>query len=340
MAPLGGDRLDLLRGMLRIRRLEEQVVHFKHDHADLIPGHVHVYIGQEAAGVGACAPLATADYVFTTHRNHGHVLAKGGDPGRILAEIIGRADGYAHGRGGTFHVAAPEIGVLHTSAIVAGCLPLAAGAAYGAKTLASGAATIVFFGDGAMEEGGFYEALNIAQLWQLPVLFFMENNSVSPSERPGRGSPTSEHSATSLSDIPRAFSVDTTVIDGTDVEAVRAAVGPLVERMRRGEGPFFLESRTTRWPGNYGSHPQLVGGETDLAWAWQPDSAPEGIRAWARESDPVLLYARHLLESDAATRAALLDLDRAIRDEMEAAARFALASPDPAPESALQFAYA
>ncbi|HEX3244872.1 MAG TPA: thiamine pyrophosphate-dependent dehydrogenase E1 component subunit alpha [Chloroflexota bacterium] len=333
-------RVDLLRSMLRIRRLEEHVIHFKHDHSDLIPGHVHVYIGQEAAGVGACALLSPSDYVFTTHRNHGHVLAKGGDPGRILAEIIGRADGYARGRGGTFHVAAPEIGVLHTSAIVAGALPLAAGSAYAAQTLRTGAATIVFFGDGAMEEGGFYEALNIAQLWKLPVVFYMENNSVSPSERPGRGSPTSEHSAASLSDIPRSFSVDTTVIDGTDVEAVYNAVSPLVDRVRKNEGPFFVESRTTRWPGNYGAFPQLLGGDTDIAWSWDADTVPEPVRVWSRESDPVLLYARRLLDEGVLTRESLQELDRAVRDEMTAAAGFALDSPSPEPESAVQFAYA
>jgi pyruvate dehydrogenase E1 component alpha subunit len=333
-------RVDLLRSMLRIRRLEEHVIHFKHDHTDLIPGHVHVYIGQEAAGVGACSLLSASDYVFTTHRNHGHILAKGGDPGRILAEIIGRADGYARGRGGTFHVAAPEIGVLHTSAIVAGALPLAAGAAYASQTLKSGAATIVFFGDGAMEEGGFYEALNIAQLWRLPVVFYMENNSVSPSERPGRGSPTSEHSATSLSDIPRSFTVDTTVIDGTDVEAVHDTLVPLVDRVRNGEGPFFVESRTTRWPGNYGGFPQLLGGDTNIAWSWDPDSAPEPVRAWSANSDPVLRFARRLLDEGALTRDSLQELDRAVCDEMSAAASFALNSPHPAPESAVQFAYA
>jgi acetoin:2,6-dichlorophenolindophenol oxidoreductase subunit alpha len=206
--------------------------------------------------------------------------------------------------------------------------------------LSTGAATIVFFGDGAMEEGGFYEALNIAQLWRLPVVFYMENNSVSASERPGRGSPTSEHSAPSLSDIPRSFSVDTTVIDGTDVEAVNAAVTPLVERVHNGEGPFFVESRTTRWPGNYGAYPQLLGGDTDIAWAWDGDAAPEPVRAWSAESDPVLRSARRLLDDGAVTRESLQELDRAVREEIANAADFALNSPHPTPESAVQFAYA
>src|SRR5579862_2939514 len=195
-APLPNDKaLDLLRTMLRMRRLEEQVLHFAEDHQGLIRGHFHVYIGQEAAGAATCAALRQDDYVYTTHRNHAHVLAKGGDPGRTLAEIIGRADGFCKGRAGTFHVADPTIGVLHTSAIVGGCLPVAAGAAFSAKLRGSGQATVVFFGDGAMEEGVFYETMNISQLWQLPVIFYMENNAVQPGERAGRGSPTSEHSA-------------------------------------------------------------------------------------------------------------------------------------------------
>src|SRR5919198_6379137 len=172
--------VELLGVMLRMRRLEERVIRLAEEHKGLIRGHFHVYIGQEAAGAAACAALRRDDVIFTTHRNHGHVVAKGGDLGRTLAEIIGRLDGYCKGRAGTFHVAAPELGILHTSAVVGGCLPLAAGAAYGAKLQGLDRASVVFFGDGAMEEGAFYEALNLARLWDLPVIFFMENNAVQP----------------------------------------------------------------------------------------------------------------------------------------------------------------
>ena len=325
--------------MLRMRRLEEQVIRFAEDPA-LIRAHYHVYVGQEAAGAGACAALHRDDHVFTTHRNHAHVLAKGGDPGRILAEIIGRSDGYSGGRAGTFHVAAPELGILHTSAIVGGCLPLAAGSAYAAKRLGLDRVALVFFGDGAMEEGVFYETLNLAQLWRLPLIFYMENNSVTPEERPGRGSPTSSHSAEALSDVPRAFGVDARVVDGARVDLVFETVTGLVERVRRGEGPFFVESRTTRWPGNYGSFPKLVGGETDLAWAWEPDRAPEAVRTWERESDPVLLWARALLDARVVDRDRLIAVDSAAREEIAAAARFALASPPPRPEAAIAHVYA
>ncbi len=335
-APLA---LQLLKTMLRMRRLEEQVIRFAED-PRLIRAHYHVYIGQEAAGAGACAALRRDDHVFTAHRNHGHVLAKGGDPGRILAEIIGRSGGYSGGRAGTFHVAAPEIGILHTSAMVGGCLPLAAGAAYGAKLQQRDRVVVVFFGDGAMEEGVFYETLNIARLWHLPLLFYMENNSVSASERSGRGSPTSEHSAKALADVPRAFDVETAVIDGTDVDMIHRTVAELVGRLRAGEGPFFVESRTTRWPGNYGSLPTLAGGQTDIAWADDPGRAPEAVRRWEEESDPVLLWARALLASSAIDHEELRALDGAVRDEIARAAAFALASPPPAPESALEQVYA
>jgi pyruvate dehydrogenase E1 component alpha subunit len=331
---------DLLRSMLRQRRLEEQVLALAEAPESEIRGHFHVYIGQEATAAGVCAALAPEDYLFTTHRNHAHVLAKGGEPGRILAEILGRSGGYCQGRAGTFHVAAPEVGVLHTSAIVGGCLPLAAGAAYANQLAGVARASVACFGDGAMEEGVFYETLNIAQLWNLPVLFLMENNSVSPEERPGRGSPTSEHSAKALSDVPRALSLDTRVVDGTDVELVCRTASEIVPRLRAGEGPFFVEARTSRWPGSYGSIPRLLGGACQITWAWEPDSAPEPVRAWARRSDPVLLYARALLDRGVCSPAELLAIDREVLDEMASAARWALASPPAEPARALEHVYA
>jgi len=325
--------------MLRQRRLEEQVLAFAEAPESEIRGHFHVYIGQEATAAGLCAALAPEDYLFSTHRNHAHVLAKGGEPGKILAEILGRGGGYAQGRAGTFHVAAPEVGVLQTSAIVGGCLPLAAGAAYANHLGNARRASVACFGDGAMEEGVFYETLNIAQLWKLPVLFLMENNSVSPEQRPGRGSPTSEHSAKALSDVPKALCLDTRVIDGTDVELVHQTAAEIVPRLKAGEGPFFVEARTSRWPGSYGSFPRLLGGACEITWAWQPDAAPESVRAWARQSDPVLLYARRLLERGL-SQEQIAAIDQEVRAELEEATRWALASPPPEPAQAVEHVYA
>jgi TPP-dependent pyruvate/acetoin dehydrogenase alpha subunit len=333
--------LDFLKTMLRIRRLEEAVVRLSEDPSRPIRGHVHVYIGQEAAGTGACAALDAGDYVFTTHRNHGHVLARGGEPGRILAEILGRVDGYSQGRAGGFHVAAPHLGILHTSAIVGGSIPLAAGAAFAASRLGTDRVALVFFGDGAMEEGVFAETLNIAQLWRLPLVFFMENNSVSPLERSGRGSPTSEHSARALSDVPRAYGLTTEVVDGTDVDQVYALTHRAIKLARAGGGPFFIESRTSRWPGTYASSPSLTQtGETDIAWAWSPDESPHVVQRWVELSDPVLLAARRLLETGAADRDTLRTLDTGVRAEMAYAVDFALRSAEPSATAAGDFALA
>ena len=335
------ERFDLWKTMLRIRRLEEAVLRLAEHASRPIRGHVHVYIGQEAAGSGACAALSGDDYLFTTHRNHGHVLARGGDPRRILAEILGRTDGYSRGHAGGFHVAAPDLRILHTSAIVGGNVPLAAGAAFAASRQRTSAVALAFFGDGAMEEGVFAETLNIAQLWRLPVVFVMENNSVSPLERHGRGSPTSAHSASALSDVPRAYGLATETVDGTDVEQVLDTTRRAVAMARDGRGPYFIEARTSRWPGNYASSPSLsVSGETQLDWTWAPESAPEPVRCWVERSDPLLVFARRLLESGAVTRNELLQADVEVHSEIRAAVDFALASPEPSEEEAAQFVLA
>jgi len=325
-------QLGILRKMLMIRRAEEHCIRFHAEHEGLIRGHFHVYIGQEATGVAVCASLNADDYVFTTHRNHGHVIAKGGDPKKVLAEIIGRATGYCQGRAGTFHVAAPDVGIIHTSAIVGGCLALAAGTAYAAQVQESTALTVVFFGDGAMEEGVFYEALNIAKLWQLPMIFWMENNY----RRTGRGA---GHAATELTNVPKALQVETTVIDGIDVGTVHKTAVEIVQRTRAGEGPLFVEARTQLWPGNAFAMPKLVGGITDIAWAWNASAAPENVREWHTNSDPILQYIREL-EGAGVGRAEIEQLDAHVCQEADDAARFALESPLPEPQAALHYAFA
>ena len=327
-------RLEVLRKMLMIRRAEEHVVRFNEEHEGLVRGHFHIYIGQEATGVGVCAALAPEDYLFSTHRNHGHVIAKGGDPGKVLAEIIGRETGYCLGRGGTFHVAAPNLNIPHTSAIVGGSTALASGAALAARLLETNAVTVVFFGDGAMDEGVFYESLNMARLWELPLIFLMENNY----RRAGRVN--TGHSADDLTNIPRALNVETIAVDGGDVGQVYGALLDLARRTRAGEGPFFVEARTHPWPGNDGDHPTLVAGLTDINWAWDPSPVPEKVRPWYAEGDGILAYARELADSEGCDRDTIVRLDGEVRREADAAAQFALTSPLPAPEAALRYAYA
>ena len=325
-------RLELLRKMLMIRRAEEHVVRFNEEHEGLIRGHFHIYIGQEATGVGVCAALAPEDYVFSTHRNHGHVIAKGGDPGKVLAEVIGRETGYCLGRGGTFHVAAPDLNMPHTSAIVGGSTALASGAALAAQLQETGAVTVAFFGDGAMDEGVFYESLSMAKLWDLPLIFLMENNY----RRAGRVN----ESAKDLTNIPRALNVETVTVDGGDVGQVYGTVRELVRRTRAGEGPFFVEASTHPWPGNDGAHPELVAGLTDINWAWDPSPVPEKVRPWYAEGDGILAYARELADSEGCDRDTVVRVDEEVRREADAAAEFALTSPLPAAEEAVKYAYA
>ena len=258
----------------------------------------------------------------------------------MLAEIIGRVDGYNRGRGGTFHVAAPELGVLHTSAIVGGCVPLAAGAALALKRRGGSAVSAVFFGDGSLEEGATYEGLALASLWRLPVLFVCEHNGAPPAARSGGDAATNSHPSRRLADFPTSLGITSQVVDGVDLRAAAAAVAAALPAIRGGAGPVFLEVRTTGWPGNRGGAAVLPGGDFDLAWAWNADGAPPELRAWTVESDPVSRLANDLVRDGAFTRAELEVIDRQVIEEVAAAARFALASPAPAPERALQHVFA
>ena len=314
-------QLAILRKMLMIRRAEEHCIRFHDEHNGLIRGHFHVYIGQEATGVSVCESLNADDYVFTTHRNHGHVIAKGGDPKKVLAEIIGRATGYCQGRAGTFHVAAPEVGIIHTSAIVGGCLALAAAPLTRPRCKESKAITVVFFGDGAMEEGVFYEVLNIAKLWQLPMIFWMENNY----RRTGRGA---GHAATELTNVPKALNVETTVIDGIDVGTVHKTAKEIVRRTRAGEGPLFVEARTHLVAGQRVRHAQTRRRHHRYRLGVERQRAPEKVRDWHKDHDPILNYVREL-EGAGVGRGELEKLDAEVSQETDAAARFALESPLP-----------
>ncbi len=329
-----------LRQMLTIRRAEERVIHFANDHDGLIRGHYHVYIGQEASGIAACAALGPEDYVFTTHRNHGHVIARGGELGPVFAEIIGRTTGYNKGRGGTFHVIAPHLGILQTSGVVGGCMPLAAGAAFSIKKRGTDQVSLVFFGDGVLEEGAFYEAINMASLWKLPVVFMCENNDVPRELRTGGAQKSDSLAATNLTDISKAFSITSVIVDGADMRAVNAVMQDTVTKVRRGEGPIFVESRITRWPGNMAAFPSLIGGDYQLEWAFSPQSAPEEIREWQLHDDSVALFIRSLVEDKVMTRKDVETMDAEICEEVEQAAEFALNSPAPTPESALDHVFA
>src|SRR6516162_8372530 len=231
--------LGLLRSMLRIRKCEEQLV--RSHQRGLIHGACHTYVGQEAIAVGVCAHLRRDDVVFSTHRGHGHALAKGLPPRQLMAELFGRDTGCSRGRGGSMHLFAPEIGLMGTSGIVAPCILQAAGAAYSFKLLKSDRVAVAFFGDGAVNNGAFHEGLNLASIWRLPVLFVCENNQFA-TEVPFRyaaGNP-------SVAGRGAGYGLPGHEVDGNDVQDVHKIAGEAVRRARTGLGATLIECKTYR----------------------------------------------------------------------------------------------
>jgi TPP-dependent pyruvate/acetoin dehydrogenase alpha subunit len=332
-------KLRALERMLIIRRFEETVDHLFHDdHAFMT--HYHLYIGQEATGVGLMEALGPDDKLATHHRNHGHVLARGSEPGRALAEILGRETGLNHGSGGTLHMSDPDLGFISTSAIVGGSISLANGAGFALKQEGGDAIAVALFGDGALEEGIAYEALNLAALWSLPVLFFCENNSPGALGSAGGGFPTSVSAVEDLTDIPRTFGIPIETVDGRDPELVYEVSARAADHCRRREGPFFVHVVTDRWAGSQPLWPELATGETDISMATD-DSGISGEHAdWYRDHDPVLLYARRLLDSGEITAEELGAMDERVTAGIAEAREFAVSSPRPTPESALDNVFA
>jgi acetoin:2,6-dichlorophenolindophenol oxidoreductase subunit alpha len=283
--------------------------------------------------------LGPRDRLNTTHRNHGHVLARGADPGRAMAEILGRATGLNGGRGGTLHLSAPDLGFLSTSGIVGGCISLGVGGGYACKQKKDGSVCVSFFGDGALEEGVSFEALNIAALWKLPVLFVCENNSTG-SWAPGEGYPTLVHASKDLRLIPQSVGIRTVRVDGADVAAVHEAASDAVARCRRGEGPVFIEAMTKRWPGSNPLWPELATGVTDIGIATGERQAIGEHRDWVEQHDPVLRLARERVAAGDDARQRLATLDQAVRTRIDTAVKFAIESPLPAAETAFDQVFA
>lgn len=326
----------MLDKMLLIRRFEEAVLKLSYDKQFV--GHYHLYTGQEATGAAAMAVLDKRDYLATTHRNHGHVIARGADPGKAMAEILGRATGLNGGRGGTIHLGDPDLGFISTSGIVGGCISIGTGAGYACKRRKNGAVAAVFFGDGALEEGVSFEALNIASLWKLPVVFLCENNSTG-SWAPGEGYPTLVHASSDLCSIARSVNIPTVRIDGADAAAAYATIGDAVAHCRAGKGPYFVEAMTRRWPGNNPLWPEPVTGETDIAMATGETKASGEHADWLDHHDPVLRLGRTLAK-DAAAKARIRSLDEGARRQIEAAVEFAIGSPMPDARTAYDHVFA
>lgn len=292
---------DLLRTMVLLRRFEEKIVEVYGRQDMKTP--VHLYIGQEAVAAGVCAHLRPEDYLFSTHRNHGHCLAKGADPEVLYSEFYGRAAGCCHGLGGSMHSAFPALGILGTSAIVGGGIPHGVGTALASKLCGDGRVSVVFFGDGASEEGVFHESLNFAQLKRLPVLFVCENNGYATASPLSNRQPSGD-----ISRLAAAHGMPAQRLDGNDVEAVYRAAESAVDLLRRGEGPAFLEAVTYRWKGHVGPEEDWEKGARPRAELeeWKTRCPLERlVRRLEAEGLPRADYERLVAETDARLTAAL-----------------------------------
>jgi TPP-dependent pyruvate/acetoin dehydrogenase alpha subunit len=311
--------LRLYRTMARIRCFEEEVV--AAFAAGLIPGSTHPCIGQEAIKAGAIDVLEPSDLVLGTYRGHGEAIAKGVNPVGIMAEVMARATGLCKGKGGSMHLADPDAGLISTNAIVAGHIPMAGGVALSCQFRKTGQIVLCFFGDGAACEGEFFETLNMAMIWKVPLVFVCENNGVAISV------PVSKSQATpDIADRARGFGMPAAIVDGNDVFAVRRAVADAAERARRQDGPSFIECKTVRWE----RHSAFSAGGTDVA---------EQRRAWQRV-DPLLRLRKALIGWRVAADEDLDRIDREAQDEALAARSEAEAAPFPDPDSVFQDVFA
>jgi TPP-dependent pyruvate/acetoin dehydrogenase alpha subunit len=288
-----------------------------------MPGLAHLYVGEEAVAVGVCEALRADDYITSTHRGHGHCVAKGASPDRMFAELLGKEAGYCKGKGGSMHIADPATGNLGANAIVAGSAGIATGAAFSAKRAGNGQVAVCFFGEGALGQGVVYEVMNLAALWKLPVIYVCENNLYTEYTH------CSETLAGDLLQRGTAFGVPSEEVDGQDVRAVYAVAKRMADRARSGEGPSFLICNTYRYTGHH------VG---DINREYYRSKQEE--LQWKTERDPLKNFA-DWLSNQGLTDAAVMDrIQQEVRQEMKAAVEFAIASPYPSPDKVEQDVYA
>jgi pyruvate dehydrogenase E1 component alpha subunit len=310
---------EALRKMYLIRRFEEGAE--ESYMRGLIHGTMHLSIGQEASAVGICMPLAADDQITSTHRGHGHCIAKGAQVDRMFAEFFGKTTGYCKGRGGSMHIADVSAGNLGANGIVAGGIPIAVGAALSAKMQKNGKVVMSFFGDGANNEGAFHESLNMAAIWKLPVVFVCENN--------GYGMSTSTARSTAVANIAdraSAYAMPGTIVDGNNFSAVAEAASEAIERARRGEGPSLIECKTYRHRGHSKSDRNRY-------------RTKDEIEHWKNERDPIALFENDLRNFGILNDAAIEDVRKSVEAEIETAIQFAKDSPMPANDEALNYVY-
>jgi pyruvate dehydrogenase E1 component alpha subunit len=319
---LGVERLiRMYRQMMAIRLFEERVNDL-YTRA-LMPGLAHLYIGEEAIAVGVCEALGPDDYITSTHRGHGHCLAKGAAPDLMFAELLGKKPGYCKGKGGSMHIADPATGNLGANAIVGGSTGIATGAAFASKYLKQDRVCVCFFGEGALGQGLLYETMNLAQLWKLPVIYVCENNMYNEYTH------FSETTAGEIMARPAAFGMTAEMVDGQVVRAVYSTAAPLIERARQGKGPAFLLANTYRYKGHH------VG---DISREYY--RAKQEEQRWMKEKDPIKLFSDYLLDHKFADKASLDSITAELTAEMEAAVEFAVNAPYPSADEVDQDVYA
>ena len=309
------------RQMVSIRLFEEQVneVYTR----ALMPGLAHLYSGEEAVAVGICEALRIDDYITSTHRGHGHCLAKGASPDRMFAELLGKEAGYCRGKGGSMHIADPATGNLGANAIVAGSVGIATGAAFSAKTLGTDRVAVCFFGEGALGQGSLYEVMNLAQLWKLPVIYVCENNQYNEYTH------YAETTAGTILGRAAAFGIEAASVDGQDVRAVHEVATRLVKRARAGGGPAFLQCDTYRYSGHH------VG---DINREYYRSKQEE--QHWKTDRDPITVLSSWLCREGYADTASLTRITSEVRATMEAAVKFAIAAPYPSVDEVEKHVYA
>lgn len=316
--------INIYTKMVKIRKFEEAVVENYREGKIATPGLLHLYIGEEAVAVGTCANLRDDDYITSTHRGHGHCIAKGGDIKMMMAEIYGKKTGYCKGKGGSMHIAAPEIGIVGCSGIAGAGIPIATGVGLSIQHRETDQVCVCFFGDGASNTGAFHEGINLAAVWNLPVIFVCENNKYAISV-----STEKSLRIKNVADRASAYGMPGVVVDGMDVLKVYDAVREAVQRARSGKGPSLVECKTYRFLGHYLGDPKL--GVT----YYRSESE---VEEW-KKRDPISKLRRKLLEQNRLSERGLAKIANDIEEEVEEAVKFAEESSFPSPEEALEDVY-
>ena len=310
---------EMYKKMLEIRYFEEKV--FELYGQNLVPGTIHLYAGEEAVAVGVCSGLRKDDYITSTHRGHGHCIAKGADLKRTMAEILGKKTGYCKGKGGSMHIADFNIGMLGATAVVGAGLPIAVGAGLSAKLRKTDQVVACFFGEGASNQGTFHESINMASAWSLPVIFVCENNLYAMGTRQSR-----IMNIENIADRAAAYGIPGVTVDGNDVLAVFEASQKAVDQARSGAGPTLIECKTYRHKGHSRVDPAK----------YRPK---EEVEQWLA-NDPLKRFRTTLQQNENFSQAEVQKIEENVAAEIEEAVRFAVESPYPAPEEALEDVYA